>query len=215
MEIALNNEFKRKTPTTIAFRNGERTFGEEANIVGVMYPQNSFKYLLDLLGKSADNPMVKLYQKRFPYYNIVADEGRRSIAFKLDQNVTYTPEELVAQILIRAKQFAQTSAGPKQKINEAVITVPGYFNQVERKALLRAADLAGIRVLQLINDYTAVALNYGIFHKKNINETMHYVMFYDMGASSTSAVIVGYQIVKTKEKRFVDTHLQLNILGVG
>lgn len=215
MEIALNSEFKRKTPATIAFRNGERTFGAEATTVGVMYPPNSFSYLLDLLGKSIDNPMVKLYQKRFPYYDIVTDETTQGIAFKLNSDISYSAEELMAQLLKKAKQYAQITAGPKQKVNEAVITVPGYFNQVERKAMIRAAELAGIRVLQLINDYTAVALNYGIFHKKNINESVHYVMFYDMGASSTSATIVGYQIVKSKEKRFPESQLQLSIMGVG
>lgn len=67
----------------------------------------------------------------------------------------------------------------------------------------------------MINDYTAVALNYGIFHRKEINDTTHYIMFYDMGASSTTATVVGYQNVKTKEKGFVETHPQVSILGVG
>ncbi|XP_017791456.1 PREDICTED: hypoxia up-regulated protein 1 isoform X2 [Habropoda laboriosa] len=213
MEIALNKETKRKTPVTIAFRNGERSFGEDAQVVGIRSPQNSFSYILDLLGKSIDNPMVQLYTKRFPYYDIVSDEEREIIAFRLDENTTYTPEELLAQILHKGKEFAENSAG--QKISEAVITVPGFFNQIERRALVQAADLAGIKVLQLINDYTAVALNYGIFRSKEINDTAHYVMFYDMGASSTTATVVSYQNVKTKEKGFVETNPHVTILGVG
>ncbi|XP_043264289.1 hypoxia up-regulated protein 1 isoform X1 [Colletes gigas] len=213
MEIALNKETKRKTPATIAFRNGERSFGEDAQVVGVRSPQNSFSYILDLLGKSIDNPMVQLYAKRFPYYNIISDDERNTIAFKIDENTSYTPEELLAQILHKGKEFAENSAG--QKISEAVITVPGYFNQIERRALMQAADLAGIKVLQLINDYTAVALNYGIFRSKEINDTAHYVMFYDMGASSTTATVVSYQNVKTKEKGFVETNPHVSILGVG
>ncbi|CAK9832381.1 Hypoxia up-regulated protein 1 [Anthophora retusa] len=213
MEIALNKESKRKTPVVIAFRNGERSFGEDAQIVGIRSPQSSFSYILDLLGKSIDNPMVQLYKKRFPYYNIVSDEERKTIAFRLDENTTYTPEELLAQFLHKGKEFAENSAG--QKISEAVITVPGFFNQIERRALVQAADLAGIKVLQLINDYTAVALNYGIFRSKEINDSAHYVMFYDMGASSTTATIVSYQNVKTKEKGFVETNPHVTILGVG
>ncbi|XP_035741510.1 hypoxia up-regulated protein 1-like isoform X3 [Vespa mandarinia] len=213
MEIALNKESKRKTPVTISFRDGERTFGEDAQIVGLRFPQNSFSYILDLLGKSIDNPMVKLYSKRFPYHDIIADDERQTIAFKLYENITHTPEELLAQILHRGKEFAEISAG--QKINEAVITVPGYFNQAERRALLQAAELAEIKVLQLINDYTAVALNYGIFRRKEINDSAQYVMFYDMGASSTTATVVSYQNVKTKEKGFVETNPHVNILGVG
>nr|XP_031825896.1 hypoxia up-regulated protein 1 isoform X1 [Nomia melanderi] len=213
MEIALNKESKRKTPVTIAFRNGERTFGEDAQVVGIRSPQNSFSYILDLLGKSIENPMVLHYKKRFPYYDIIPDYEQHTIAFKLSENVTYTPEELLAQILHKGKEFAENSAG--QKISEAVITVPGFFNQVERRALMQAAELAGIKVLQLINDYTAVALNYGIFRSKEINDTAHYVMFYDMGASSTTATVVSYQNVKTKEKGFVETNPHVTVLGVG
>ncbi|XP_015183602.1 PREDICTED: hypoxia up-regulated protein 1 isoform X2 [Polistes dominula] len=213
MEIALNKESKRKTPATIAFRDGERTFGEDAQVVGLRFPQSTFSYILDLLGKSIDNPMVKLYSKRFPYHDIIADDERQTIAFKIYENITHTPEELLAQILHKGKEFAEFSAG--QKVNEAVITVPGYFNQAERRALLQAAELAKIKVLQLINDYTAVALNYGIFRRKEINDSVQYVMFYDMGASSTTATVVSYQNVKTKEKGFVETNPHVNILGVG
>lgn len=213
MEIALNKESKRKTPVTIAFRDNERTFGEDAQVVGVRFPQNCFSYILDLLGKSIDNPIVQLYKKRFPYHDIIEDEERNAIKFRLSENITYTPEELLAQILHKAKEFAENSAG--QKIKEAVITVPGFFNQAERKALLKAAELADLKVLQLFNDYAAVALNYGIFHGKDINDTAHYIMFYDMGASSTTATIVGFQNVKTKERGFVETHPQVSIIGVG
>ena len=213
MEIALNKESKRKTPVVISFRDGERTFGEDAQVVGLRFPQNSFSYILDLLGKSIDNPIVQLYKKRFPYHDIVEDEERNTIMFRVNDNTTYTPEELLAQILHTAKQFAENSAG--QKIKEAVITVPGFFNQAERRALLKAAELADLKVLQLFNDYAAVALNYGIFNGKDINDTAHYIMFYDMGASSTSATVVSYQNVKTKERGFVETHPQVSIMGVG
>uniref|UniRef100_A0A0C9QZD6 Hypoxia up-regulated protein 1 n=1 Tax=Fopius arisanus TaxID=64838 RepID=A0A0C9QZD6_9HYME len=213
MEIALNKESKRKTPAVIAFREDERLFGEDAQVVGVRFPKNSFSYVLDLLGKSIDNPIVSLYQKRFPYHEIVADEERNTIAFKIDDGTVFTPEELLAQLLHKAKEMAENSAN--QKIKEAVITVPGFFNQAERRAVIQAAELADIKVLQLINDYTAVALNYGIFHRNEFNETTQYIMFYDMGASSTTATVVSYQNVKTKERGFVETHPQVSILGVG
>lgn len=65
----------------------------------------------------------------------------------------FSPEELVAMILSKAREFAVESA--RQPINDAVLTVPGYFNQAERKAVITAAEIAGIKVLQLMNDYTA------------------------------------------------------------
>ncbi|XP_060804155.1 hypoxia up-regulated protein 1 [Amyelois transitella] len=212
MEIVLNKESKRKTPAVVAFRDGVRTFGEDAVTVGVRFPKNSYKYLLDLLGKSYDHPMVQAYKKRYPYYNIVAND-RGIPEFIHDENTRFTPEELIAQLLAKAKEFAEISHG--QQISECVITVPGYFNQAERRSLKEAATLAGLNVLQLINDYTGIAINYGIFRRKEINETAWHTLFFDMGAASTKAVLVEYKTVKTKERGYVETVPQLQVLGVG
>lgn len=89
MEIALNKESKRKTPVSIAFRDGERTFGDDAGIVGIRFPRNSYGYLLDLLGKSLDNPLVQLYEKRFPYYSLEADPERGTVLFRHDRQVLF------------------------------------------------------------------------------------------------------------------------------
>ncbi|XP_050542490.1 hypoxia up-regulated protein 1 isoform X2 [Daktulosphaira vitifoliae] len=215
MEIALNKESKRKTPVAIAFRNGDRTFGEDALTVCVRFPSNCYIYFLDLLGKQIDNPTVEIFRKRFPYYDIIADENRNTILFKhTESNEVFSPEELVAMMLEKARDFAQDSAG--QPINEAVITVPCYFGQAERFAMLKAAEIAGIKVLQLINSYTAAALNYGIFRTKSFNETSPmYMLFYDMGAYSTQATVVSYQLVKSKDKVAPEIHPQLTVLGVG
>lgn len=91
--------------------------------------------------------------------------------------------------------------------------MPGFFGQAERNAILSAANLVNIKVLQLINDYTAVALNYGIFRQKEINETAQYFVFYDMGAYKTSAAVVSYQLVKDKLTR--ETNPVIQVLGVG
>lgn len=72
MEIVLNKESKRKTPAVVAFRDGIRSFGEDAQTIGVRFPAQSYAYLLDLLGKSIDHPVVKLYQKRYGLLNILS-----------------------------------------------------------------------------------------------------------------------------------------------
>lgn len=195
MEIALNKESKRKTPAAIAFRDGDRVVGEDAQSIGVRFPASNFAYLIDLLGKTIDNPMVELYRKRFPYYDILEDPVRKTIVFKTGDD-QHTVEELIAQLLQVAKGYAEDSTG--QTITECVLIVPGFFGQAERQALVSSAKLVNLKVLQLMNDYTAVALNYGIFRRKEFNETVQYFMFYDMGASKTSAVVVSYQLVKDK-----------------
>lgn len=210
MEIALNKESKRKTPTSIAFRNGDRLFGDDANTIGVRFPANNYAYLVDLLGKTIDNPMVELYRKRFPYYDIVEDPVRKTVVFRNGDEL-YSIEELIAQILSSAKDYAEDSTG--QVITECVLVVPGFFGQAERQALISAARLANLKVLQLINDYTAVALNYGIFRRKEFNETAHYFVFYDMGAYKTSASVISYQLVKDKATKEVLPVVQ--VIGVG
>ena len=128
MEIALNPESKRKTASAVAFRDGERTFGSDAMAVAVKYPKNCYFYLLDLLGKKVDHPAVKLYQERFPYYDIEAHPDRGTVVFKHDEETRFTVEELIGMILSHAKQIAEDYTD--QKIRDIVITTPVYFNQV-------------------------------------------------------------------------------------
>ena len=85
MEIVLNKESKRKTPVAVGFRDGERVFGEDAIGLGARFPKNTYVYLLDVLGKTPENPLVKLYQQRFPQYEIVADPETGLAAFQHDQ----------------------------------------------------------------------------------------------------------------------------------
>uniref|UniRef100_A0A6B2EBB5 Hypoxia up-regulated protein 1 n=1 Tax=Phlebotomus kandelakii TaxID=1109342 RepID=A0A6B2EBB5_9DIPT len=210
MEIALNQESKRKTASMVAFRDGVRIFGEDAQNIGVRFPQNSYGYFLDLLGKTIDNPVVELYRKRFPYYKLEAEPTRNTVMFRVGDEA-YTVEELVAQLLQKAKQYAEDTA--EQKITECVIVTPGYFGQAERAALIASASLANLKVLQLMNDYTAVGLNYGVFRKNQINETAQYYLFYDMGAYKTSAAVVSFQLVKDKVTR--ETNPVISVLGVG
>lgn len=178
--------------------------------------EQSFEYLLD--PKTFQNFRLILFflsrivcRKRFPYYTIVGDKERNTVVFKKSDTEEFSVEELIAQMLVKAKEFAQEST--QQPITECVLTVPGYFGQAEREALLMAAQLANLKVLQLINDYAAVALNYGVFHRGEINETAQYFLFYDMGAYKTSAAVVSYQLVKDKVTKEINPVVQ--VLGVG
>lgn len=215
MEIVINKESRRKTPTIVTIKDEERLFGDASLSAGIRSPKSTYRYLLDVLAKHFDNPLVAQYQQKFPFYELVKDEQTGTVLFKHDESTFFSPEELIGMILQQAKEYAETFA--EQPISEAVITVPPYFNQAERRAMLRAADLAGLKVLQLINDNTAVALNYGVFRRKIFNETAMNYMFFDIGASATSATVVAYQMVKTKSpvSGVVDTFPQLTIKGVG
>ncbi|XP_071842320.1 hypoxia up-regulated protein 1-like isoform X2 [Apostichopus japonicus] len=211
MEIVLNKESRRKTPLTVAFKDGETLLGDPALVVAIKKPKRSFSYFLHLLAKDLKNPIVEKFQKDYPHYTLGEDNGR--VYFRYDEDTIYFPEELVAIALNTSREIAEDYA--EQKITDAVITVPSFFNQAERKAVIYAAELAGLRVLQLMSDNAAVALNYGVFRRKEFNATVQHVMFFDMGAGSTTASIVAYQTVKLKEEGVAEINPQLTIKGVG
>ncbi|XP_048257945.1 hypoxia up-regulated protein 1-like isoform X2 [Haliotis rufescens] len=214
MEIVTNRESSRKTRTLVAFRDGERQFANQAYTTSVRFPRKAFWYLTHVVGRHFDDPQVQLYKERFPFYDLVKDEERGTVLFRTeDGETTYTPEELLAMILESAREYAEEFGD--HPIKDAVITVPAYFNQAERRAVKSAADMIGLNVLQLMSDNAAVALNYGVFRRKNFNSTMQYYIFYDMGATSTVATVVGYQVVKMKEGTRVETNPQVVIKGVG
>lgn len=215
MEIALNKESRRKTPVVVSIKDGERLFSDPAMNVALKHPKYAFRDLLDLLGKKASNPIVVEYKKRYPFYDIEADPDTGLVVFRLEDDAVYSVEELVAMILESAKVIASDFA--EQPITEAVITVPVYFNQAERRAMMRAGELAGLKILQLINDNTAVALNYGVFRRKEFNGTAFNYIFFDMGSSKTTVTLVAYQVVKAKNPvtGIEETFPQLTVKGVG
>ncbi|KAH0623377.1 hypothetical protein JD844_031650 [Phrynosoma platyrhinos] len=210
MEIVLNKESRRKTPVAVTLKENERLFGDSAVGMAIKNPKVAFRYFQDLLGKHIDNPQVAVYQSRFPEHELVKDARRETVTFKMSDKMQYSPEEILGMVLNYSRALAEEFA--EQPIKDAVITVPAYFNQAERRAVLHAARMADLKVLQLINDNTAVALNYGVFRRKDINATAQNIMFYDMGAGSTVCTIVTYHTVKTKDS---GTQPQLQIRGVG
>ncbi|XP_055963542.1 hypoxia up-regulated protein 1 isoform X2 [Sorex fumeus] len=210
MEIVLNKESRRKTPVTVTLKDNERLFGDSAASMAVKNPKATLRYFQHLLGKQENNPHVALYRARFPEHELGLDPQRQTVRFNISPQLQFSPEEVLGMVLNYSRSLAEDFA--EQPIKDAVITVPAFFNQAERRAVLQAARMAGLKVLQLINDNTATALSYGVFRRKDINSTAQNVMFYDMGSGSTVCTIVTYQTVKTKE---AGMQPQLQIRGVG
>jgi len=210
MDIVLNTETKRKTNVFIGLKDDERSFAAGSQTIAVKYPKFAFGYLTELLGETIDSDAVKLYQQRFPHHTIVADANRSTVVFQVG-DVAYSVEELLAQIVRFGVDLASETA--EQQINSIVMTVPVYFTQVQRKAMLLVGKLAKVKILQLLNNPTAIGINYGVFRAKDFNETSRNIMFYDMGASSTVASIVSYRTVKDKKTKREEPQMELK--GVG
>ncbi|MFS7944320.1 putative Heat shock protein 70 family [Helianthus anomalus] len=194
ISIAINEMSKRKSPALVAFHANDRLIGEEAAGLVARYPNKVYSQVRDLIGKPFD------YVKRFldSYYLPfdVVEDSRGGVGIKIDDGVTvYSPEELTAMVLGYGMRLAEFHS--KVMVKDAVVTVPPYFGQVERKGLLQAAELAGLNVLALVNEHSGVALQYGI--DKDFSNGSRYVVFYDMGSSSTYAALVYFSAYNTKE----------------
>lgn len=195
ISIAINEMSKRKSPALVSFHDGHRLLGEEAAGLVARYPQKVYSQMRDLVAKPYASAQRILDSMYLPFE--AKEDPRGGVSFVADDGngAVYSPEELVAMVLGYAINLAEFHA--KIPIKDAVIAVPPYMGQAERRGLLAAAQLAGMNVLSLINEHSGAALQYGI-DKDFSNESRH-VIFYDMGARSTYAALVYFSSYKSKE----------------
>ncbi|KAE8689561.1 Heat shock 70 kDa protein 17 [Hibiscus syriacus] len=193
ISIAVNEMSKRKSPALVAFQSEARLLGEEAAGIVARYPDKVFSNLRDMIGKPYQD--VKRFTDSMYIPFDVIEDSRGAAEILVSSDVSYTVEELMGMILKYASNLAEFHS--KVNVKDAVISVPPYFGQAERKGVLRAAELAGINVISLINEHSGAALQYGI-DKDFSNESRH-VIFYDMGSSSTYAALVYFSAYNAKE----------------
>jgi len=195
-EIVLNEVSKRKSQTMLSIFEGEREYGTNAFGMYTRKPKSALLRLKDLIGKSADHPAFENLEKHGYIYEVVVDETSKDSGFKLkfdtkteeDDRSLFRVEELIAMILQYAKRIAEDYS--ETTVKDAVITVPSYFSQFEREALLDAAEIAGLNVLTLVDENAAAALQHGIY-KEFPNETST-ILIYNMGAASTQVTVVDF-----------------------
>ncbi|KAG8490263.1 hypothetical protein CXB51_015489 [Gossypium anomalum] len=191
--IAINEMSKRKSPALVAFQSETRLLGEEAAGIVARYPDKVFSNLRDMIGKPYQDVKRSADSMYLPFD--VVEDSRGAAKIRVSSDVSYSVEELLGMILKYASNLAEFHS--KVTVKDAVISVPPYFGQAERKGLLKAAEMAGINVISLINEHSGAALQYGI-DKDFSNESRH-VILYDMGSSSTYAALVFYSAYNAKE----------------
>lgn len=193
ISIVINEMSKRKSPALVGFNAGNRLVGEEAAGITARYPNKVYSQVRDMIGKPY-RYVKDLIDSLYLPFDLVED-SRGAAGFKADDGVVYSAEELLAMILRYGMGLAESHT--RSPIKDAVITVPPYFGQAERRGLLQAAHLAGINVLSLVNEHSGAALQYGI-DKDFSNESRH-VIFYDMGSRNTYAALVYFSAYNAKE----------------
>jgi molecular chaperone DnaK len=161
--VLANSEGSRTTPSVVAFTDsGERLAGQIARRQAITNPENTIFAVKRLIGRRFDDPMVQRALKVLPYKVVRNENGDAWVEIRGKQ---YSPAEISAFILQKMKQTAEDYLG--EKVTEAVITVPAYFNDSQRQATKDAGRIAGLNVLRIINEPTAASLAYGLDKKKD------------------------------------------------
>ena len=172
-----NSEGARTTPSVVAFaKNGERLVGQAAKRQAVTNPKNTIFSAKRLIGRKFSE--LKDADKRMPYTIVAASNGDAHIQVEVaGEKKTYSPQEIAAMVLGKLKADAEAKLG--EKITQAVITVPAYFNDSQRNATKAAGEIAGLEVLRIINEPTAAALAYGLDKKSDEK-----IAVYDLGGGT-------------------------------
>jgi molecular chaperone DnaK len=195
--VIVNQEGARLTPSVVAFsKDGERLVGQVAKRQAVTNPENTVFSIKRFMGRKHDE--VGSEASRVPYKIVRAQNGD---AWVEARDKKYSPPEVSAMVLQKLKQAAEDYLG--EKVTDAVVTVPAYFNDAQRQATKDAGKIAGLNVLRIINEPTAAALAYGLDKKKD--ET---IAVYDFGGGTfdISVLEVGEGVVEVKATNG-DTHL--------
>jgi len=171
-----NAEGGRTTPSIVGFtKSGERLVGQAAKRQGVVNPTNTVYSIKRFMGRKYDE--VEMERKRVPYQVVRASNGDAGVKVMVGgEEKVFTPPEISAIILAKMKADAETYLG--EKITQAVVTVPAYFNDAQRQATKDAGKIAGLEVLRIINEPTAASLAYGLDKKKD-----EHIAVYDLGAA--------------------------------
>ncbi len=176
-KVIENAEGARTTPSIVAFtKDGERLVGQSAKRQGVTNPEHTFFAIKRLIGRKFEDPMTQKDMGMVPYKIVKADNGDAWVSGRDNEKIS--PSQISAYTLQKMKETAEAYLG--EKVTQAVITVPAYFNDAQRQATKDAGRIAGLEVLRIINEPTAAALAYGL-DKKDKTAT---IAVYDLGGGT-------------------------------
>src|SRR5689334_7232073 len=196
--VIANDEGRRTTPSVVAFlKNGERKVGDPAKRQAITNPQNTIMSVKRFMGRRFDEVTEEISHWSYK----VAKGDNNTVRIDIDGRL-YTPQEISAMILQKMKKTAEDYLG--QEVNEAVITVPAYFNDAQRQATKEAGEIAGLNVRRIVNEPTAAALAYGL-DKRGKDQK---IAVFDLGGGTfdISVLELGDGVFEVKSTNG-DTHL--------
>lgn len=206
VEIIPNDQGNRTTPSYVAFTDTERLIGDAAKNQVAMNPQNTVFDAKRLIGRRFSDPSVQNDMKLWPFKLISGPSDKPLIVVKFKgEEKRFSAEEISSMVLIKMREIAEAYLG--QKIKNAVITVPAYFNDSQRQATKDAGAISGLNVMRIINEPTAAAIAYGL-DKKASNSGEKNVLIFDLGGGTfdVSLLTIEEGIFEVKATAG-DTHL--------
>uniref|UniRef100_A0A3Q2Y651 Heat shock protein family A (Hsp70) member 2 n=1 Tax=Hippocampus comes TaxID=109280 RepID=A0A3Q2Y651_HIPCM len=185
VEIIANDQGNRTTPSYVAFTDTERLIGDAAKNQVALNPSNTVFDAKRLIGRRFDDPVVQADRKHWPF-KVVADGGKAKIQvqYKGDEKA-FNPEEISSMVLVKMKEIAEAYLG--QRVSNAVVTVPAYFNDSQRQATKDAGVIAGLNILRIINEPTAAAIAYGLDKGQSAERN---VLIFDLGGGTFDVSIL-------------------------
>ncbi|KAJ9198532.1 hypothetical protein DTO027B5_3490 [Paecilomyces variotii] len=203
IEIIANDQGNRTTPSFVAFTDTERLIGDAAKNQVAMNPSNTVFDAKRLIGRKFSDPEVQADMKHFPF-KVVDKNGKPVVEVEFKgETKQFTPEEISSMVLTKMRETAESYLGGT--VNNAVVTVPAYFNDSQRQATKDAGLIAGLNVLRIINEPTAAAIAYGLDKKA---EGERNVLIFDLGGGTfdVSLLTIEEGIFEVKSTAG-DTHL--------
>uniref|UniRef100_A0A0A9X774 Heat shock 70 kDa protein n=1 Tax=Lygus hesperus TaxID=30085 RepID=A0A0A9X774_LYGHE len=185
VDIIANDQGNRVTPSYVAFTDTERLVGDPAKNQAAMNPANTVYDAKRLIGRRFDDPVVQSDMKMWPFKVVGKDSKPVIVVTYKGESKQFHPEEISSMVLIKMREIAEAYIG--KKVNNAVITVPAYFNDSQRQATKDAGQIAGLNVLRIINEPTAAAVAYGL-DKRRAGELN--VLIFDLGGGTFDVSIL-------------------------
>ncbi|CAN6340828.1 unnamed protein product [Urochloa humidicola] len=192
IDVVLNEESKRETPAIVCFGDKQRFIGTAGAASSTMNPKNSISQIKRLLGRKFSDPELQSDIGSFPFRITEGPDGFPLVHVRfLGEERTFTPTQLLAMVLSNLKGIAEGNL--KAAVVDCCIGIPVYFSDLQRRAVLDAATIAGLRPLRLFHETTATALAYGIYKTDLPEQGQLNVAFVDVGHASMQVSIVGYK----------------------
>ena len=179
VEIISNDQGNRTTPSYVAFNESERLIGDSAKNQASMNPKNTLYDAKRLIGRKYNEKVIQDDIKTWPFKVIEEDEKPLFEVLYNNETKTFHPEEISSMVLVKMKEIAESFLG--EKVTDAVITVPAYFNDSQRQATKDAGNIAGLNVIRIINEPTAAAMAYGL---NSSSKEERNVLIFDAGGGT-------------------------------